>query len=296
MLVNESSLDLVFKGFKTVYQDNFDNAPSHFEKIAMTVPSSAREGTYGFLGMFPNLREWLGPRVVSNLSASTFSILNRKFESTLAVERDHISDDRLGIFKPMFAQMGVAAKQHPDRLIFELLAAGFSTNCYDGQFYFDTDHPVLDAAGVPVNVSNFGGGAAAPWFLLDTSRAVRPLIWQEREPYAFQTLDRDSDPNVFFEDRYIYGVRARVNAGFGFWQLAYGSKQTLNATNYAAARAALMNFKGDGGASLGIVPTTLVVGPTLEEAALNIVNTEYATGGASNPWKGTASLIITPYL
>jgi phage major head subunit gpT-like protein len=48
-------------------------------------------------------------------------------------------------------------------------------------------------------------------------------------------------------DRYLYGIRARVNAGYGLWQLAYGSKQTLNAASYAAARATMMAFTADGG-------------------------------------------------
>jgi phage major head subunit gpT-like protein len=30
----------------------------------------------------------------------------------------------------------------------------------------------------------------------------------------------------------------------------------------------------------------LVVPPSLEEAGLNILNTEYRAAGASNPWKG----------
>ena len=143
MLTNSANLDLVYKGFSTVYRDSYDKAPSHFDKIAMTMPSSARDETYGWIGQFPNLREWIGPRHVQNLAASTFTITNRKFETTIGIKREDISDDQLGIFKPMVAEMGIAAKQHPDRLVFELLASGFAANCYDGQVYFDTDHPII---------------------------------------------------------------------------------------------------------------------------------------------------------
>jgi len=196
----------------------------------------------------------------------------------------------------MFAEMGQQTRRHPEELIFGLLASGFATNCYDGQFFFDTDHPVQDANGTVTSVANTDGGAGAAWYLLDTSRAVRPLIWQEREKYEFQQLTADNDEYVFKNDKYLYGVRARVNAGFGLWQLAWGSKQPLTAANYAAARAAMMNFTADGGRKLGVLPNVLVVPPSLEEAALNIVNIEYGTGGVSNPWKGTAQLIVTPYL
>ncbi len=85
-------------------------------------------------------------------------------------------------------------------------------------------------------------------------------------------------------------------AGFGLWQLAYGSRQALTSANYAAARAAMMAFTADGGRKLGVTPTVLVVPPSLEEAGLNLLNTEFGAAGASNPWKATAKLIVTPYL
>ena len=296
MIVNAESISLAFKGFKTVFTDAFLQTPVNYDKIAMTVPSVSRDETYGWLGQFPSMRKWVGQRHVKNIIANGFTIKNRKFESTLEISRDDIADDRLGIFKPMFSEMGQAARRHPEELIFGVLASGFTTNCYDGQFFFDVDHPVTDADGNSNLVSNFQGGAGTPWYLLDTSRGVRPLIWQEREKYEFQQLAEDRDEYVFKNDKYLYGIRARVNAGFGLWQLAYGSRQALTPANYAAARAAMMTFTADGGRKLGVSPTVLVVPPALEEAALNLLNTEYGTGGASNPWKGTAQLIVTPYL
>lgn len=125
---------------------------------------------------------------------------------------------------------------------------------------------------------------------------MRPIIWQEREKYEFQSITSSNDQHVFMNDEYIYGVRARVNAGFGLWQLAFGSQADLTEVNYAAARAAMMDFRSDGGRILGVNPTVLVVPPALESAALHILNTETKDGGGSNPWKGTAELIVTPYV
>jgi len=58
----------------------------------------------------------------------------------------------------------------------------------------------------------------------------------------------------------------------------------------------MMNFRSDGGKVLGITPSVLVVPPALEEDALHLLNTETMDGGGSNPWKGTAKLIVTPYV
>lgn len=131
---------------------------------------------------------------------------------------------------------------------------------------------------------------------MDTSRAVRPIIWQEREKYELQQITKNEDEYVFRNDKFHYGVRARINAGFGLWQLAYGSKATLDEDNYAAASAAMMGFTADENGKLGVTPNVVVVPPALESAALHLLNTEIKEGGGSNPWKGTAELIVTPYL
>lgn len=296
MIINGQSLDLVFRGFKAVYSDAYLKAPVNWDKIAMTVPSSSRDETYSWLGQFPQLREWIGPRHVHNLEAHSFTISNRTFESTVSISRNDVMDDKLGVFKPALSEMGYLARQHPEELIFQLLAEGFATQCFDGQYFFDTDHPLTDKSGDTVSISNIQNGAGPAWFLLDTSRSVRPIVWQEREKYTFEQKTDPSDDNVFIDNKYLYGVRARVNAGFGLWQLAYASKAELTPENYAAARAAMMDFRSDGGRILGVNPTTLVVPPTLESAALHVLNTETSGGGDSNPWKDTAELIVTPFV
>jgi len=296
MLINADNLELVYKGFKTVYTDAFLKAEPQWNKVAMETTSVSAEETYGWMGQFPQLREWIGERVIKNLESHAFRIENRKFESTVKVKREHISDDKLGVFKPAFSEMGHLAANHPEELVFNLLASGFETTCYDGQYFFDTDHEVLGPDEAPISVSNMQDGDGPGWFLLDTSRSVRPIIWQEREKYEFEAMDRATDEYVFKNDQFLYGVRARVNAGFGLWQLAYGSKAPLNEANYAAARAAMMGFRSDEGRILGVKPMLLIVPPSLEDAALRVVNTTFADGGGSNPWHQTAELLVTPYL
>jgi phage major head subunit gpT-like protein len=158
------------------------------------------------------------------------------------------------------------------------------------------DHPVTNELGQVTAVSNMQAGAAAPWFLLDTGRAIKALVYQERIPYKLQTLDRDTDENVFMDDEHLYGVRARSNAGYGLWQMAFGSQAALSAANYELARAAMMSLKGDEGRPLNIKPDTLVVPPSLEGAGLRLLNTELGSAGATNEWKGTAKLIVSPWV
>lgn len=61
------------------------------------------------------------------------------------------------------------------------------------------------------------------WFLLCTNRFLKPIIYQERKKIKFTSFTKDTDKNVFMNNQFIYGADGRSNAGYGFWQMAYGS-------------------------------------------------------------------------
>lgn len=61
------------------------------------------------------------------------------------------------------------------------------------------------------------------WFLLDTSKPVKPFIYQERKaPVFVEQTNMDSD-DVFMRKKYKFGAEARGEGGYGFWQLCVGS-------------------------------------------------------------------------
>jgi len=296
MKINSTTLDALRVGFKTNFQRGFGQAAPQWSRVATRVQSSAKSETYGWLGKFPKIREWIGDRVINNLMEHDYAVKNRSFELSIGVDRDDIDDDTFGIYAPMFEEMGMSTAAHPDTLVFDLLKAGFSTLCYDKQFFFDTDHPVLNAAGVETSVANTDGGAGTPWFLLCTKRPLKPVIYQDRKSFEFVAKDDPTDENVWKKKEFQYGVDGRNNVGFGFWQMAWGSKQTLDAAHYETARGAISSMKGDFGKPLGLVPDLLVVPPSLEGAGKAILQSQLINGGESNKWAGTADLLVCPWL
>jgi phage major head subunit gpT-like protein len=296
MIISQTNLDALRVGFKTEFQRGQGMAPAMKDRVAMTVRSTTFESRYGWLRKMAGMREWIGPRVIDNVAEASYSIANRHFEKAVSVDRNDIEDDNLGQYAPMFSELGELTAALPEQLVFGLLNAGFTTNCWDGQFFFDTDHPILDANGNDTTFVNTDGGAGTPWFLLCTNRTVKPIIYQERKAPEFVTKDRPDDDNVFNDRMFLYGVDMRCNVGYGFPQMAWGSRQTLSAANYAIGRAAIQNMKGDGGRPLGLVPNLLVVPPGLESQGRQILNSEYGTGGVTNEWKGTAELLVVPWL
>ncbi|AWB06808.1 hypothetical protein A6A40_17300 (plasmid) [Azospirillum humicireducens] len=296
MLITPPALNALFTGFQTAYQQGFAGVQPQWNLVAMEAPSTTASETYGWMKDIPGFREWVGQRVVHNLEAAGYTITNLPWELTIGVDRDAIEDDKFGIFTPLFSEMGRQTASFPDTKVFPLLKAGFNTACYDGQYFFDTDHPVIAKDGSTVSVSNVQSGSGDPWFLMDLSRMIKPMVYQKRRPFTFTRMDAPTSEVVFRQKKYEYGVDGRANVGFGFWQLAFGSKADLTHDNYSAARAAMQSFKRDHGDPLGVNPTHLVVPPSLEGKARQVVENQRKANGEDNEWKGTAKLVVVPWL
>ncbi|HDL5658487.1 TPA: Mu-like prophage major head subunit gpT family protein [Mannheimia haemolytica] len=271
--------------------------------VAMKVSSSTATNTYAWLGQFPKMQEWVGDRQIKNMQAQGMTIENKLFESTVAVPRTAIEDDQVGLFTPMVKQAAQSAAELPDDLVFSLLKKGKTTLCYDGQNFFDTDHPVyqnVDGTGTSKTQSNITTGSASgkpAFYVLDDSQAIKPLIWQERTTPEIETkFDPSESDHVFMKDQYLWGVRARGNAGFGFWQLIHRVEDSeLNSETLEKVLTAMRTLKGDGDKQLNIRPTTLLVPPSLEFAARKLLEAELIDG-TTNTLKGVLKVVVNPFI
>jgi phage major head subunit gpT-like protein len=156
LIVNKANLEAVFLNLKTTFNKAFDAAPSIWQQTTMLVPSGSSQNNYNWLSRFPKMRKWLGDKVVKSLSAFKYTIENEDFEATVEVDRNDIEDDTLGIYGPMAQEAGFSSKQLPDEIDADMKNAAFASLCYDGQYFYDTDHPVGDGNGGETSVSNKG--------------------------------------------------------------------------------------------------------------------------------------------
>lgn len=296
MEINRANLRTLGIGFKSTFQNALQASATSWGTIATEVDAQTETQEYGWLGSLPRIREWIGDRQVNNLRNYSFQITEKPWESTLEVNRRHIETDNLGIYAPRVQLLGQAAGSHYDELVWPLLGLGFSTACYDGQFFFDTDHPVFDKNGVAQSVANTDGGSGTAWYLVADDFPIKPIILQKGKPFEFVSKDAPNDDNVFWQNKFLYGVSAFHNAGFGMWQANWGSKQTLDVTHFNAAMAALMGMKGDFERPFNFKKFRLVVPPSLRAAGLQIVNAQYNADGSSNVNYQTAALQVEAWL
>ena len=300
-LVTPALLTALFTGFKTEFEQGKSEAMPQFNKIASVIKSTSASNTYGWLGKFPSLAKWIGDRNIQSMKSQAYTITNDDYESTVGVDRNDIEDDNLGVYSPIFKEMGNAAAIHPDEMIFPLLAAGFTTLCYDGQNYFDEEHPVYpnaDGTGAAVSTANMAADVdytGDAWYVLDTSKALKPLIFQQRKMPNLLAMTKMDDEAVFTRKEYRYGVDCRDAAGFGFWQLAFANKRALTPDNLWDSIEKMRSFTADGGRKLGIKPTMLVVPASMEKLATRMLERELDSN-SSNELKGRVELLVADYL
>jgi len=219
MLVNKASITAVFISLKTTFNQAFEGAPSQWQKTAMLVPSGSSQSDYAWLSRFPKMRKWLGDKVIKSLSAFNYSVVNDDWEATVAVKRNDIEDDTLGIYAPQAQEAGYSAKNLPDEIVSDLKNDAFESECYDGQYFYDDDHPVgestdsnlgtaaLSAATTALALASYGAARLAIMTMTDDEGRPLGLIPDVLEvPPALEATGRlllenpkltDESPNPY---------------------------------------------------------------------------------------------------
>ena len=296
MIINSQNLRTLGIGFKATFQNALKGSASTWATIATQVDATTKQQEYGWLRSLPRIREWIGDRQINNLGVYDYVIKEKPWEGTLEVDRDDIETDNLGLYGPRIQMLGDAASSHYDELLWPALNLGWGNFCYDGQFFFDTDHPRFDKDGAVVSTANTDGGSGTPWFLFTTDCPIKPLILQKRKDFQFVSKDAPNDEGVFWQNKFYYGCDARHNSGYGLWQTIWGSKQPLTVANYRAALAALQGMKGDYDRPCNFKNFVLLVPPSLRAQGAVIVNVMNDAAGAGNPDYQTAKLQVEPWL
>ena len=145
-------------------------AASWVSALGMYFNSDQESETYKWLGMAPAMREWVGGRNAKGFRENGITITNKKFEATLEVPVDWMRRDKTGQIMVRVNEMAGRTVTHWQSLLSGLIVAAEASVCYDGQYFFDTDHAegdsgsqsndiTVDISAVPAAVH---GVAAAP--------------------------------------------------------------------------------------------------------------------------------------
>lgn len=159
MLINRESINSVFTGLKTIFNNALKAQPGNWKATAMEVQSTGAGEDYAWLSRFPKMRKWVGDKFVKALEAGKYYKKNEPWETTIVVLRDDIEDDKLGLYNTQATSAGEAASELHDIIVDDLKRGAFVNEGMDGQNFYDTDHPLKNSDGVTVSVSNKGTAA-----------------------------------------------------------------------------------------------------------------------------------------
>lgn len=138
-------------GVKGMILARLDTGPvAWVGRVSMRVTSDQAVEEYGWLGAAPALREFIGGRTPAELRENSFQISNKDYEGSITFKSKDMRRDKLGMIQVRVNQLSDRATDHPAKLLSTLIVNGESQICYDGQFFFDTDHEEGDS-GVQSN-------------------------------------------------------------------------------------------------------------------------------------------------
>ncbi|MES1205018.1 MAG: Mu-like prophage major head subunit gpT family protein [Pseudomonadota bacterium] len=106
----------------------------------VTLPGT-ETAVYGFLAEMPQFRRWIGEREPKRLKAGAYSMTVHDYEFSYELQRNDVKYDRFGIVAMHMRSAGVAQRNFYETLVNDAQAAGKTTLCVDGQYFYDTDHP-----------------------------------------------------------------------------------------------------------------------------------------------------------
>lgn len=110
------------------------------EAVSNYFVSDQETETYKWLGQVPAMREWIGGRNAKGFQENGITIENKHFEATLEVLVREMRRDKTGQILVRIDELADRTNAHWAKLLSELIVRGESTVCYDGQYFFDTDH------------------------------------------------------------------------------------------------------------------------------------------------------------
>lgn len=154
-----SSRAIIGEFYATLEQDL---GLSWIDSVSNLFDSNQESETYKWLGMAPAMREWIGGRQAKGFRNDGVTIVNKNFEATLEVLVDEIRRDKTGQVMVRVRELAERTNSHWASLLSALLIAGESAVCYDGQFFFDTDHVEDDSGSQSNDISSDITTPAAP--------------------------------------------------------------------------------------------------------------------------------------
>lgn len=151
MILSPQTVQDLQAQFDMDFQAAFAAGGNRWQEKAYRANSKAYRTVHSWLAAQPEMRKFVGARVINNLVNRAFELKNEDWEYTFSVDVNDVFYDNLGAYEDRGRIAGDVGARWYEKIVTDAMVAGNSTLCWDGQFFYDVDHPVnLDDAGAGV--------------------------------------------------------------------------------------------------------------------------------------------------
>lgn len=130
--------------------------------LAMPIDSNDAAEDLAWLGTPPALREFVGGRQAKELAEYHFDVRSKDYEGSLRMPKKSWIRDKTGQLQVRISQFADRVNDHPAKILSNLILNAESTACFDGQYFFDTDHVSKNSGSQSNDITATASTAAAP--------------------------------------------------------------------------------------------------------------------------------------
>ncbi len=156
MIVSPQAVQDLQAQFQQDFAVAFGKRTDRWSAKAYRAQSNAYRTVHHWLAAQPEMRKWVGARIINNLISRGFELKNEDWEYTFGVDANDIFYDNIGAYEDRGRIAGEVSGRWYEKLVTDAMLAGTTTLCWDGQYFYDTDHPN--------NIDDSGAGTFANLF------------------------------------------------------------------------------------------------------------------------------------
>lgn len=191
--------------------------PAPYEEFVTRIDSTVRVETHTFMNSIPRLREFKGYSPFTRIANKEYNVPNVEYRAGIAVAKTSLDDDQVGGYLMTINGLPDRCQRDVGHKILGHLALGTTNLGFDGAAFFADSHTI--GSGDNLMTYNAAASDAATTkiiMLILTNPAIKPVIFQDREPLSGLKTDADT-PQADKVKEYEYWVDTRFGLGYGFW-------------------------------------------------------------------------------
>lgn len=144
-IVTTDFLAGLMTNFRAIFKTGLDEAMKLdyiYTKIATKFDSTSDKESYGWLGANPTMSEWKDKRAIKAPLPYDYTLTNKHYEGTIAVNRDTYEDDKYGLIAPRIRSLAGRAVMHFENKVVSQLDDGQSLKAFDDGYFFKTNRTI----------------------------------------------------------------------------------------------------------------------------------------------------------